>query len=163
MNEAHVHLLINHWPIITPIVGIVVLIVGMIMRSELVKRVAYFIFIAAALLTVVASLSGESAEEVVEKIDGISEIYIEAHEKAASLFSVMMYILGGISLVALWASWKEKTFARIMSYIVVVFAVVAIYFSVETGTSGGEIRHTEIRSGTSANIDASSQPEDDLD
>ena len=38
MNQAHVHLAINHLPIILPIAGLLIFIGGLIFRSELVKR-----------------------------------------------------------------------------------------------------------------------------
>ena len=62
MNQAHFHLLVNHLPIIVPIIGVVVLLSGIIFRSEIVKRVAYFVFIIGALATLPSMLSGEGAE-----------------------------------------------------------------------------------------------------
>ena len=44
MNGAHLHLVVNHFPIIFPVVGIIVMITGMISKSEAVKRTAYLIF-----------------------------------------------------------------------------------------------------------------------
>jgi hypothetical protein len=59
-------------------------------------------------------------------------------------------LLGLASLIALWASWKGKTFSKLLSYVVAVLALVTIFLGKQTGTSGGEIRHTEIRTGASA-------------
>ena len=66
MNQAHFHLMVNHLPIIFPIVGTIVLFGGFMLRSEIIKRVAYTIFIFGAIATFPAFLSGEGAEEVVE-------------------------------------------------------------------------------------------------
>lgn len=44
MNQAHFHLMVNHLPIILPIAGVVVLVGGMFVRSEIVKRMAYLLF-----------------------------------------------------------------------------------------------------------------------
>lgn len=49
MNEAHWHLVVNHLPIIFPIVGVIVMIAGLISKSEAVKRTAHLIFIMGAL------------------------------------------------------------------------------------------------------------------
>jgi uncharacterized membrane protein len=67
MNEAHLHLLFNHLPIIIPIVGLLVLFVNMIIRSEIVQRVGYLILILGAIATIPAFFTGEGAEEIVEK------------------------------------------------------------------------------------------------
>ena len=150
MNGAHLHLAFNHLPIIFPVVGLIVLIGGFIFKSEIVKRVAFFIFIFGAILTIPAFGSGEGAEEVIEQLPGIDKKIIHAHEEKAELFAILSYLLGAISLFALWANWKKKTFANIAAITVFIFAIVVMYFAKVTGTTGGEIRHTEIRSDFSA-------------
>jgi uncharacterized membrane protein len=147
MNGAHWHLVVNHLPIIFPITGIIIIILGLISKSEAVKRTAFLIFILGALASIGAMASGEGAEEVVEKINGVTENYIENHEETAEIFAILSYILGGISLFGLWASFKQKSFSSIISNATLIFAFVVLFFAKQTGTTGGEIRHTEIRSG----------------
>jgi uncharacterized membrane protein len=149
MNDAHIHLVINHLPIIFPVVGLIVMFTGLIAKSAPVQRTAYLIFSLGALAAFAAMTTGEGAEEIVEKISGVSENYIESHEEAAELFAILSYILGGISLFGLWASFKQKTFADMIPIGAVIFAIVLLFFAKQTGTTGGEIRHTEIRSGNS--------------
>ena len=145
MNQAHFHLMVNHLPIIFPIVGAIVLIGGFILRSEIIKRVAYSIFILGAIATLPAFLSGEGAEEVVEKLPGVSESFIEPHEDIAKIFALLSYSLGAFSILALWSNWQQKSFKGIVSIVVLILSIVVLYFGKVTGTTGGEIRHTEIR------------------
>ncbi len=146
MNEAHVHLVTNHLPIIIPFIALVVLLIGLISKSDAVKRTAFFLFILGAISTFPAFESGEEAEEIVEHLAGVSHDLIHEHEEKAELFMVLSYLLGALSLVGLWANWKKKKFANIISYITILFSVVVLYVAKETGTTGGEIRHPEIRS-----------------
>lgn len=155
MNGAHWHLVVNHLPIIFPIVGVIVMITGIISKSVAVKRTAYMIFFLGALTTLAAMATGEGAEEVVEKIGGVSESYIENHEETAEVFALLSYLLGVISLFGLWASFKRKTFAPILSIGTLIFAFVVLFFAKQTGTTGGEIRHTEIRDGQNVPADNS--------
>ncbi len=148
MNDAHFHLVVNHLPIIFPLVGVIILITGLIAKSEAVKRTAYMVFSIGAITTIAAMTSGEGAEEVVENINGISENYIEKHEDAAKLFALLSYVLGGLSLIGLWASFRQKTFSSIVSIAVLGMVFIVLVFAKQTGTTGGEIRHDEIRSGT---------------
>lgn len=159
MNQAHFHLMVNHLPIIFPIVGAIVLIGGFIFRSEVIKRVAYTIFILGAIATLPAFLTGEGAEEVVENIPGVSDSFIEPHEDIAKIFALLSYSLGAIALLALWSNWQQKSFKGIASIIVLAMSIVVIYFGKVTGTTGGEIRHTEIR----ANHAPGNQPSNDPD
>lgn len=96
-------------------------------------------------ISILAMTSGEEAEEVVEKLAGVSETYIESHEEAAETFALLSYILGGISLFGLWASFTKKSFANIVSIVTIIFALITLFFAQRTGTTGGEIRHSEIR------------------
>lgn len=163
MNGAHWHLVVNHLPIIFPIVGVIVMITGLISKSEAVKRTAFMIFVFGALAVIAAMNTGEGAEEVVEKINGVTENYIESHEETAETFAILSYILGGISLFGLWASFKQKTFSSIISISTLIFAFVVLFFAKQTGTTGGEIRHTEIRSGNNIPATENNNAEKDED
>src|SRR5690554_4328354 len=163
MNGAHWHLVVNHLPIIFPIVGVIVMITGLISKSEAVKRTAFMIFILVALATIATMTTGEGAEEIVEKINGVTKNYIESHEETAETFALLSYILGSISLLGLWASFKQKTFSNIIAIVTLVFAFVVLFFGKQTGTTGGEIRHTEIRSGNSIPAIENNNDEKDKD
>ena len=146
MNDAQFHLVFNHFPIIVPIVGMLILIVGFFVDSEVVKRTAFGVFIFGAIMTFPAMFTGEGAEEVAEKLPGITHDIIHEHEEKAEVFAILSYILGLLSIGALWASLKQKSFANILSIVVLLLGLVGFYLGRQVGTSGGEIRHTEIRS-----------------
>ncbi len=146
MNDAHFHLVFNHFPIIVPIVGMLILIVGFFIDSDVVKRTAFGVFIFGAIMTFPAMFTGEGAEEVAEKLPGITHDIIHEHEEKAEVFAILSYILGLLSIGALWASLKQKSFANILSIVVLLLGLVGFYLGRQVGTSGGEIRHTEIRS-----------------
>ncbi len=152
MNEAHFHLTVNHLPIIIPIVGFLILVGGMILKSDIIKRTAYAVFFLGALTTIPAFASGEGAEEMVEHMEGVTHHIIHEHEEAAESFALLSYALGLLSLLALWANWKKKSIANSAQYVILVLSLAVLYTGKKTGTTGGEVRHTEIRSGgTSTN------------
>jgi uncharacterized membrane protein len=145
MNEAHLHLALNHLPIVIPIVGISVMVSGLLLTSELLKRAAYFIFIGGAITAFAAFSSGEGAEEIIEGLKDVEKPIIKLHEETAETFSMLMYVVGGISLIGVWINWKKKSFSKALSFITLAFAVTALLYGFQTGTTGGEIRHPEIR------------------
>ena len=150
MNAAHFHLLFNHLPIISPILGLLVLSLGYILGSAIIKRTALFIFILGSLFTFPAFNTGEGAEELIENMEGISEDFIKIHEEFAETFSVFAYLLGAFSTIGIWISWKQKTYSDAFNYLLIAFSLVTLYFGAKTGNSGGEIRHTEIRTQNSS-------------
>jgi uncharacterized membrane protein len=154
MNEAHWHLVINHFPLILPIVGFLVMLGGLISKSEILKRTAFIIFIVAAMTAILAYNTGEGAEEIIEGMQGIDESYIQAHEESAEIYLILIYIIGGLSLIGLWLNWKKKSFSRGFEIFSLLFSVLVLFYAQRTGTTGGEIRHSEIRSESSLKIDS---------
>jgi uncharacterized membrane protein len=157
MNGAHWHLVLNHLPIIIPVIGLLIMVGGFLFKSEILKRTAYCVFIVGALTAIAAMSTGEGAEEVVEEINGIDESLIKVHEEAAEIFAVLLYILGGVSLIGLWVNWKQKPFSNPVAMATIIFTVVVLFYAKQTGTTGGEIRHTEIRAESSRNMDSINQ------
>ncbi|MGZ5211921.1 MAG: hypothetical protein ACXWB6_06600, partial [Kaistella sp.] len=100
MNNTHLHLVVNHLPIIFPVVGIIILLIGIFTKTEVSKRNAYITFILGALASIAAMATGEGAEEGVENLPGVAESLIKTHEEAAELFAGLSYFLGGVSMVA---------------------------------------------------------------
>jgi len=161
MNQAHFHLIVNHLPIVAPLIGLLVLLGGLIVKSEIVKRTAFGIFIFGAICTLPAFFSGEGAEEIVEKISDVSHQLIHEHEEKAEIFAWTSYLLGILAGVGLWANWKQKSFANTVSYLVFAFGVLVMFLAAQTGTSGGEIRHPEIRKENSSKKVENTKDSDD--
>ncbi len=147
MNNAHLHLVVNHLPIIFPIVGIIILLVSFYTKNEVVKRTSFFVFVLGALASVVAMATGEGAEEAVEHLPGVTENLIHKHEEAAEVFAALSYVLGAISLAGIYTSWKNLSFSKIISFVVAGLAIITFFFAQQAGNTGGQIRHSEIRAG----------------
>lgn len=146
MNSAHLHLAVNHLPLIFPVVGLLLLLLGTMTKSDITRRNAYFIFILGALVSVAAMATGQGAEEAVEHLPGVSESLIKTHEEAAEIFAGLSYFVGFAALAALVASRKNWAVTKFFPLIMIVLSLSSMYFAVKTGITGGEIRHTEIRS-----------------
>jgi hypothetical protein len=71
-----------------------VLIYGLLVKSKQTKNAAYLVFILAAIGAGIAYLTGEGAEEAVEKIQGVSENMIKLHEDNAMYALVSLVFLG---------------------------------------------------------------------
>ena len=165
MNDAHLHLVVNHFPIIGTILGLAILITGIILKNKTVINTAYSLFIVAAIFAAFSMGTGEGAEEMVEDMPSIGKEIIHEHEEMAEKLAIVLYALGVISLLGLFMNYKNNTKSNSVSYVAVIIAVIAVFFAQQTGTTGGEIRHTEIRAnavptaGTEQNATAGEQGE----
>jgi uncharacterized membrane protein len=160
MNNAHYHLVVNHLPIITPFLGAMILLGGIILKNNIVKKTALIVFIFGSATAFLAMYTGEGAEEVVEKIQGVSENLIKNHEEFAEKFALANYFLGLVSLIGLWVGWKKETFFNSISALVLVISFVVLFLAKQTGTSGGEIMHPEIRTDFSPQMNTKEGDED---
>lgn len=147
MSQLHLHLLITHLPVFGSILGAIVLGYGLWVKSDQTKNAAYFVFIISAIGAGIAYLTGEGAEEAVEKIQGVSENMIGLHEDSAMYALVSLILLGIMSIVALLASRFRTSLVNSMSIVVLVISLVSFGLVARTGYLGGQIRHTEIASG----------------
>jgi uncharacterized membrane protein len=147
MSGAHVHLLLNHIPVLGTAFGLLLLLFGLARKSEEIKKVSLGIFVIAAVMALPVYFTGESAEGVVEHLPGVSEPIIEPHEKAGLAALIGIGILG---LLALGGLFHFRRLDRLPGWFVttaLVLSVVVGGLMARTANLGGQIRHTEIRSG----------------
>jgi uncharacterized membrane protein len=146
MNDAHLHLAVNHFPIIISFVGFGTLVVGLFLKNNSVKNTAYVLFIVAAVFAFASMFTGKGAEELVEDMPSIGKKIIHEHEELAEKLALVLYATGIFSLLSLYTSVKKNKFAKTVSYFTLILSMAASILAIGVGTSGGEIRHTEIRS-----------------
>jgi uncharacterized membrane protein len=150
MKPLHVHLLLNHLPIVGTLLGIFVLLLALWRRSEHTEVVAYFLFIISSVGAVITYLTGEGAEDAVEHIQGISKAAIESHEDFSiyALFALILLGLGAI--VGIILVQRKSRLAKKMRSILLILSVISFILVAWTGYLGGQIRHTELRNDNSA-------------
>lgn len=148
MSAAHVHLLLNHIPILGSIFGLLVLCYGMLRKSNEIKKTSLGVLVITALLTIPVYLTGDGAAEIVGNLPGVSAAIIQQHDKAATITIVAIEILGAVSLLSLGLSWRSRRELKSwMTLGVFVLALISSGLGAWTGSIGGQIRHTEIRAG----------------
>lgn len=161
MNTAHLHLMINHLPVIGSILGGFVLAYGLLTKSLLTKIAAYYVLIISAAGAVIAYLTGEEAEETVEKLQGVSKDLIDRHEDSSVIALIALIILGIFSLIGLFVTIKKLQVTRMISTITLVISLISFGLIAWTANTGGKIRHTEINSDGTNTIQDSGEKDDD--
>lgn len=81
MTWAHLHLALNHVPVIGILIGLLLLGFGIFRGSRELTRSSFWLLAGLAVITVFVYLTGEPVEEMVEGLPGISERMVEQHEK----------------------------------------------------------------------------------
>lgn len=151
MNDAHLHMVVNHFPILGTIFGLGILIVGLLLKNKSVQHTAYVLFAIAAVFGLLSMNTGEGAEELVEDLPNVGKKIIHEHEEIAEKFVILLYLTGAVALLSLLMSVRNHAKAKFFAYATLILAIGTAVLSINVGTSGGEIRHTEIRENVSVN------------
>ena len=83
MSFPHIHLLINHVPILGTIFGILILVYAHLRKSTDVMLVGLWMFVIAALMTIPVYLTGDSAASDIRNLPVFQKTLVHEHEEAA--------------------------------------------------------------------------------
>jgi uncharacterized membrane protein len=150
MNQAQIHLALNHAPLFLSILSGLLLIISFIKKNELVRSLALWGMLAAALFTLPVYFTGEGTEEIVEKF-GVNEKAIEEHEEFAGITMIIIAIAGMFALLALIFRNRLAGFSAILSKGLILLAFISFGAMAWTAHLGGLVRHNEL-SGARAGI-----------
>ncbi len=148
MNQAHLHLLINHLPITGLALGMFIMIAGHLLKNDPIKNTALGIFVLTAIGSFIAMQTGEGAEHLIKKLPGVDKKLIHEHEDTAEVLAWILYALGVLSILGIWAYIKKKSFYNFICILGLIISVGAAIDGYYVGISGGSIRHPEINSTT---------------
>lgn len=146
MDAAHVHLLLNHVPVIGLVFAFLLLAYGLARRSDDVMKAALWTLGLVGLAAVVVYLTGEPAEELVEGLPGFSEPAMERHEEAALWATVAAAAVGALALGGLYA-FRRRSLSRGFGATALLLTLLAGLPMGWTANLGGQVRHEEIRGG----------------
>ena len=147
VNFAHLHLLLNHFPVVGTIIAFCLFVVSLVGDNEDLRRGSLLIFAGVALLTIPTFVSGFGAQTDITGQPGVSDALMERHEGAAMLSFWFMEITGALALVALWQSHRLLRPLRMSILAVLFFSLVTVVLMARTGSTGGDIRHPEVWEG----------------
>jgi hypothetical protein len=148
MTDAHLHLLVNHLPIVGAALSTLLWGLALVTGGE---RGALRAAALAAVFTgagaAAAQLTGEPAEEAVERLPWADEALMHEHEERAEAATVVAVISGVLGLVAWGIAEKKDKGNAVLTGAALVGAIGTAGLMGWTGQAGGQIRHDEIRDG----------------
>jgi uncharacterized membrane protein len=147
MSSIHLHLLLNHVPVIGSVLGVLLLAAALARRSDELGKAALGLFTLLAAASVVVFFTGEPAEELVEKLPGFSEAVTERHEDVALIAVVVMGLTGLFCLITL-AVFRRRPLAGWVTPVALIASLGTVGIMGYTANLGGQIRHTELRAST---------------
>ena len=148
IDAAHLHLALTHLPVIGAPLLLLVLTIGLLRGWNEVVTVALALAVGLAAVTGVVYLTGDPAEELVERAAWFSESITELHEERAAVALVGTVVTGLLAAAALLLRSKRQLLARLTWAGLLVSTLLLAW----TAWSGGQIRHDEIRSAAGTQV-----------
>jgi uncharacterized membrane protein len=145
MTWAHVHLAVNHLPVVLVPVAMAMLGAGWAMNHDELRKAGLVWLVVAAITGGGAYFTGEPAEGIVEDLPSVSKPAIEEHEDAAMLAAVATVTAGVLALGALVIGRGRTPVPGWLLVTTLVVGLVAAVLMVRTANLGGRISHPEIR------------------
>lgn len=147
MNAAHIHLMINHAPVMGALGALALLFWALFRRSLELQRTALLAWVVVALATIPAYVSGGYAEDIVQDMPGVSLGRISSHDDAAGWALAMIALTGAWALFGLWRFRRSVSLPRWFVAVLVLLGVLSVLTVARTANLGGQIRHEEARPG----------------
>jgi len=147
MNAAQLHLFFSHFPIVGLAFAVLVTIYSIFNKNHELARLSLWFYVILGLFALLAYLTGDDAEKIMETYPGITEDIIEPHENIALFFFIGLMITAGIALTGLYVSKTKETLLKRFTVILLIGGILLGILAGITGSTGGAIRHSEIKQG----------------
>ena len=142
---AHLHLMMNHLPVVGSLFALGFLTWGFWRRSDDLQRAGLGAVVMVAVVAIAAYLSGEPAWEDIMDLPGDNDPYILAHQRAAQFAFGASALTGIVALITLVAGRRGKPVPVRLVTVVLVLLLATTGLMGYVANLGGMIRHTEIR------------------
>ena len=155
IDPVHLHLMLNHVPVLGSVFALLLLATGLLFRREHLQKIGLAVIAIVAIVALPVYLTGEPTEEAVEHLSGVVETTINAHQDAATIAFASVLATGVIGLGGLFLSRRGRVLSRPVVLIALLACLTTVVLMGRTANLGGKIRHSEISSGAVSNV----QPE----
>ncbi|MDZ4864454.1 MAG: hypothetical protein SGJ01_13540 [Gemmatimonadota bacterium] len=163
MNAAHLHLMLNHLPVLgAPFVALL-LAWGLFRQQRDLVRAGLGAAVILAALAYPVFLTGEPAEHLVEDSAWFDEHRVHEHEERAEAGLIAILITGTVAGFGLWQSRGGRNVNRLFSGATLAGLVLSAGLFGWAALAGGEIRHDEVRAEAATVTPNDGRPDADHD
>jgi uncharacterized membrane protein len=143
MNFGHLHLMLNHIPILVLPIVLIFLFFSYLKDSQQFIRFSILMTFLTSITVLPVFYTGEPAEEVIKKeVTSISKSVIHDHEESAEL-SLILTLIVGLSSIVVLLKYQHPLSKKYGVSLILLIGLVAIGSLIYSANLGGKIRHTE--------------------
>lgn len=148
LEPEHLHVLLNHLPLVGLVVAVVVLVVALLLRNRpaTILALALVGLLAGTAWPVIES--GQSSYvRVRELADEDGKAHLRQHMVLAERWDKLYYATAAVAVLGLLAAWKWPRGFHPLAVLAALLAAGSLVAGAVIAEAGGKIRHPEFRSG----------------
>jgi uncharacterized membrane protein len=147
VDWTHLHLALNHVPVIGTPFLLLLLLWGWARRSAEITRLALLWLVPFAALSIALKFTGDfAAEESAGRLKPLRE-FVERHEQAADQATTGMFLLGLAAALALGLGRRGRSVPSWSLALVAALGLATALLLARTANLGGQIGHPQLRHG----------------
>ena len=147
VNWAHLHLALNHIPVLGTLFAFLLLCAAAALRNEEIKKITLWAFVLLTAVSVPIKFTGDFAAQSVAKEPWIEPSIVKAHEESADQATGCIFVLGLVSGAGLFINRRVKSVPHWLVAMLLIISAGTFLLMARTANIGGQIRHPEIRPG----------------
>lgn len=160
-NPEHLHVIVNHIPLIGAACALLPLLLGLILRKRESQVIGLLLTLLCAGTIPLVMWTGEEAEhewlhsDASSHLDAEGREWAHVHEEHAELAQYTIYTAAGLSLLTL-ITMAIKPLRKVATVLVILSTIATfatVTSSVWVADSGGKISHPEFRTGPPPTLD----------
>ncbi|MCG3150127.1 MAG: hypothetical protein PCFJNLEI_03605 [Verrucomicrobiae bacterium] len=147
-KPEYVHVLLNPLPVYALAMGVLALGIALLMRSRPAQVVALIVvLVGSASAYPVLRYGQRGYDRVYAMSNSDAQLWLDQHMHRAERFVFAFYLTGLLAVAALGALWKIPQAALPLAIATILIATVSIGIGGWISHAGGQVRHSEFRSG----------------
>jgi uncharacterized membrane protein len=145
MNWDHVHIALNHVPVIGSLFALALLAYAMAWKKDDVKVAALGALSVVALSAIVTYLTGCPAADFIQGLPGVSQAVIDRHSDMATAALIVCIVTGAFAGLALVVRPHAAAIGERLVKVALVLSILTVLIMAWTANLGGKVRRPEMR------------------
>ena len=145
MDWTHLHLALNHIPVLGAPFLLGLLLWSWARRQAVTLRFCLWLFAGLAAVSIAIKFTGDFSAEKIGAMPGFDKALVERHEESADQATTGVFFMGVAATVALFLSRRGKPMHAWSLGLLAGLALATFALMARTANLGGHIRHPEIR------------------
>ena len=143
ITPAHLHILVNHIPVIGLPIIVLLLLWGIARREDAVVRAALIGTVLLAAGTWFTDFTGDGAKDDIRHLAWANKDVIQAHEDAGDRVNLVAISTGVVALATLALARRGRPLRRPLVIVTLVLLIASSGLAALAAWRGGKIRHDE--------------------